>query len=49
MGTALVPLVAQGRPLTRTEPHSRYFGWEHSLTSLNIEAGEDIHICRATP
>ncbi|MEU3709039.1 DUF6879 family protein [Streptomyces catenulae] len=25
-----------------TEPHSRYVGWEHSLTKFNIEAGEDI-------
>ncbi len=25
-----------------TEPHSRYIEWEHSLTHLNIEAGEDI-------
>ncbi|MEU7184079.1 MULTISPECIES: DUF6879 family protein [Streptomyces] len=25
-----------------TEPHSPYVGWEHSLTKLNIEAGEDI-------
>ncbi|MFG2672730.1 DUF6879 family protein [Streptomyces sp. NPDC048445] len=25
-----------------TEPHSQYVGWEHSLTNLNIEAGEDI-------
>ncbi|MFB6982207.1 DUF6879 family protein [Streptomyces scopuliridis] len=25
-----------------SEPHSRYVGWEHSLTRLNLEAGEDI-------
>ncbi|GAA2117084.1 hypothetical protein GCM10009802_17920 [Streptomyces synnematoformans] len=25
-----------------TEPHSQYIGWEHSLTGLNMEAGEDI-------
>ncbi|MFE0420900.1 DUF6879 family protein [Streptomyces sp. NPDC058953] len=25
-----------------TEPHSRYVGWEHSLTRLNQDAGEDI-------
>ncbi|MGK5549490.1 DUF6879 family protein [Streptomyces sp. URMC 127] len=25
-----------------TEPHSRYVGWEHSLTRLNLEMGEDI-------
>lgn len=25
-----------------SEPHSQYVGWEHSLTHLNIEAGEDI-------
>ncbi|ARF55093.1 DUF6879 family protein [Streptomyces gilvosporeus] len=25
-----------------TEPHSQYVTWEHSLTDMNIEAGEDI-------
>ncbi len=25
-----------------SEPHSQYVRWEHSLTRLNIEAGEDI-------
>ncbi|MGW1072286.1 DUF6879 family protein [Streptomyces sp. NPDC002537] len=25
-----------------TQPHSAYVGWEHSLTRLNLEAGEDI-------
>ncbi|MFD9569759.1 DUF6879 family protein [Streptomyces sp. NPDC059982] len=25
-----------------SEPHSRYVGWEHSLTAMNIEVGEDI-------
>ena len=25
-----------------TEPHSQYVGWEHWLTDLNLDAGEDI-------
>ena len=25
-----------------TEPHCEYVGWEHSLTHLNLEVGEDI-------
>ncbi|MFE4827399.1 DUF6879 family protein [Streptomyces sp. NPDC056672] len=29
-----------------TEPHSQYVTWEHSLTRLNIEAGEDIRWLR---
>lgn len=39
-------VTGQGRMVRRvrvvTEPHSQYVGWEHSLTRLNIEAGEDI-------
>ncbi|MGW6599454.1 DUF6879 family protein [Streptomyces sp. NPDC055036] len=38
--------IAEGRTVRRvrvvSEPHSRYVGWEHSLTRLNLEAGEDI-------
>ncbi|MFI5620670.1 DUF6879 family protein [Streptomyces sp. NPDC051567] len=37
---------SEGRTVRRvrvvTEPHSQYVGWEHSLTSLNVAAGEDI-------
>ncbi|MGW6027605.1 DUF6879 family protein [Streptomyces sp. NPDC055099] len=39
-------VTGQGKTVRRvrvvTEPHSRYVAWEHSLTPLNIEAGEDI-------
>ncbi|MGA5701820.1 DUF6879 family protein [Peterkaempfera bronchialis] len=45
--TALMRRVtAAGRTVRRvrviSEPHSRYVTWEHSLTALNQDAGEDI-------
>jgi hypothetical protein len=39
-------VTAEGKQVRRvrviTEPHSEYVTWEHSLTDMNIEAGEDI-------
>jgi hypothetical protein len=39
-------VTSKGRSVRRvrviTEPHSQYVTWEHSLTRLNIAAGEDI-------
>jgi hypothetical protein len=39
-------VTAEGKQVRRvrvvTEPHSGYVSWEHSLTGMNIEAGEDI-------
>ncbi|WP_171169549.1 DUF6879 family protein [Streptomyces sp. I05A-00742] len=39
-------VTGEGRTVRRvrvvSEPHSEYVTWEHSLTRLNIEAGEDI-------
>ncbi|MEV6423253.1 DUF6879 family protein [Streptomyces sp. NPDC051662] len=39
-------VIGDGKTVRRvrvvSEPHSQYVGWEHSLTRLNLEAGEDI-------
>ncbi|MCQ8769142.1 DUF6879 family protein [Streptomyces telluris] len=44
--TLMKGVTGAGRRVRRvrvvTEPHSRYVGWEHSLTRLNLEMGEDI-------
>ncbi|MFJ9544331.1 DUF6879 family protein [Streptomyces sp. NPDC101225] len=44
--THMKRVTGEGRIVRRvrviTEPHSQYVGWEHSLTHLNLEAGEDI-------
>ncbi|MFE3118797.1 DUF6879 family protein [Streptomyces niveus] len=45
--TALMKrVIGSGRSVRRvrvvSEPHSEYVRWEHSLTHLNLEAGEDI-------
>ncbi|MCX2971431.1 MULTISPECIES: DUF6879 family protein [Streptomyces] len=44
--TLMKRVTGEGKTVRRvrvvTEPHSRYVGWEHSLTCLNMEAGEDI-------
>ncbi|MGW8743584.1 DUF6879 family protein [Streptomyces sp. NPDC055794] len=44
--TLMKRVAAEGKRVRRvrvvTEPHSQYVGWEHSLTHLNIAAGEDI-------
>ncbi|MGW7753649.1 DUF6879 family protein [Streptomyces violaceusniger] len=44
--TLMKRVTGEGKTVRRvrvvSEPHSQYVGWEHSLTNLNIEAGEDI-------
>ncbi|MFG2964923.1 DUF6879 family protein [Streptomyces sp. NPDC048288] len=45
--TQLVRRVTQGGKTVRrvrvvTEPHSPYIRWEHAVTDLNLEAGEEI-------
>ncbi|WP_445517234.1 DUF6879 family protein [Streptomyces sp. NEAU-174] len=44
--TLMKRVTGEGKTVRRvrvvSEPHSQYVGWEHSLTRLNIEAGEDI-------
>ena len=44
--TLMKRVTGEGKTVRRvrviTEPHSRYVGWEHSLTHLNQKAGEDI-------
>ncbi|MGI5528520.1 DUF6879 family protein [Streptomyces syringium] len=44
--TLMKRVTSQGKTVRRvrvvTEPHSQYVGWEHSLTRLNVQAGEDI-------
>lgn len=44
--TLVKRVTGEGKTVRRvrviTEPHSRYVGWGHSLTHLNLEAGEDI-------
>ncbi|MGK5730099.1 DUF6879 family protein [Streptomyces sp. URMC 124] len=44
--TLMKRVTAEGKTVRRvrviSEPHSQYVRWEHSLTRLNIEAGEDI-------
>ncbi|GAA0479728.1 DUF6879 family protein [Streptomyces sp. NPDC046215] len=44
--TLMKRVTGQGKTVRRvrviSEPHSQYVRWEHSLTRLNIEAGEDI-------
>ncbi|MDI3422285.1 DUF6879 family protein [Streptomyces luteolus] len=44
--TLMKRVTGEGKTVRRvrviTEPHSQYVRWEHSLTHLNIEAGEDI-------
>lgn len=44
--TLMKRVTSEGKTVRRvrviTEPHSEYVGWEHSLTHLNLEVGEDI-------
>ncbi|MFJ9900216.1 DUF6879 family protein [Streptomyces sp. NPDC091280] len=44
--TLMKRVTGEGKAVRRvrvvTEPHSQYVRWEHSLTHLNIEMGEDI-------
>ncbi|MEX2980586.1 DUF6879 family protein [Streptomyces sp. C36] len=44
--TLMKRVTGEGKSVRRvrviSEPHSEYVHWEHSLTHLNIEAGEDI-------
>ncbi|MEV4434474.1 DUF6879 family protein [Streptomyces sp. NPDC049585] len=44
--TLMKRVTGEGKTVRRvrviSEPHSQYVRWEHSLTRLNIEAGEDI-------
>ncbi|MER6912203.1 DUF6879 family protein [Streptomyces sp. NPDC000594] len=44
--TRMKRVTGEGKAVRRvrviTEPHTQYVRWEHSLTNLNLEAGEDI-------
>ncbi|MEV4502446.1 DUF6879 family protein [Streptomyces klenkii] len=44
--TLMKRVTGEGKAVRRvrviSEPHSQYVRWEHSLTRLNIEAGEEI-------
>ncbi|GAA1923245.1 DUF6879 family protein [Streptantibioticus ferralitis] len=44
--TLMRRVTSEGKTVRRvrvvTQPHSQYVGWEHSLTHINLEVGEDI-------